>query len=294
MTVMVAVLTVLVSSAGCAFAESCLTGSDMDAATRNALTGSGTRYFDMIARGDVASLRQNSIPSLAGDFSGIEGTVKENQAALAGSKGSPRPPFLLEAQGSAPVPHAEFFCGVFGARGQTKDSAAFSINGLAPGKYGVVILDASSPKAYTVSLILQQVGSDWKIGGLYIKAGQTGGHDSAWFITRAHEYQSKGQVHNAWLYYLVARSLVSPLPFMSTATTDKLYDESQKLQPSDFPADGKTADLSAGTTTYKLTALFPEVVGNDLDLIVRYQAPDVSNTNTTYQSNVAVMKAPLR
>jgi hypothetical protein len=198
---------------------------------------------------------------------------------------------LLEAQGSAPVPHAEFFCGVFGARGQTKDSAAFSINGLAPGKYGVVILDASSPKAYTVSLILQQVGSDWKIGGLYIKAGQTGGHDSAWFITRAHEYQSKGQVHNAWLYYLVARSLVSPLPFMSTATTDKLYDESQKLQPSDFPADGKTADLSAGTTTYKLTALFPEVVGNDLDLIVRYQAPDVSNTNTTYQSNVAVMKA---
>ena len=292
MTLLLAVLTVLVLLAGSALAESCLSASDMDAATRNALTGSSTRYFDMIARGDVASLRQNSIPSLAGDFSGIEGTVKENQAALAGSKGSPRPPFLLEAQGTAPIPHAEFFCGVFGARGQTKDSAAFSINGLAPGKYGVVILDASSPKgAYTVSLILQQVGSDWKIGGLYIKAGQTGGHDSAWFITRAHEYQSKGQVHNAWLYYLVARSLVSPLPFMSTATTDKLYDESQKLQPSDFPADGKTADLSAGTATYKLTALFPEVVGNDLDLIVRYQAPDVSNTNTTYQSNVAVMKA---
>jgi hypothetical protein len=292
MTLLLAVLTVLVLLAGSALAESCLSASDMDAATRNALIGSSTRYFDMTARGDVASLRQNSIPSLAGDFSGIEGTVKENQAALAGSKGSPRPPFLLEAQGTAPIPHAEFFCGVFGARGQTKDSAAFSINGLAPGKYGVVILDASSPKgAYTVSLILQQVGSDWKIGGLYIKAGQTGGHDSAWFITRAHEYQSKGQVHNAWLYYLVARSLVSPLPFMSTATTDKLYDESQKLQPSDFPADGKTADLSAGTATYKLTALFPEVVGNDLDLIVRYQAPDVSNTNTTYQSNVTVMKA---
>jgi hypothetical protein len=292
MTGLLAVLAVLVLSAGSALAESCLTASDMDAATRSALTSSGSRYFDMIARGDVAVLRENAIPSLAGDFSGIEGTIKENQPALAGSKGSPRLPFLLEAQGTTPIPRAEFFCGVFGARGQTKDSAAFSINGLAPGKYGVVILDASSSKgAYTVSLILQQVGSDWKIGGLYIKAGQTGGHDSAWFITRAHEYQSKGQVHNAWLYYLVARSLVSPLPFMSTATTDKLYDESQKLQPSDFPADGKTADLSAGTTTYKLTALFPEVVGNDLDLIVRYQAPDVSNTNTAYQSNVAVMKA---
>ena len=289
-----AVLAVLAFSAGNALAESCLTSSDMDAATRTSLTSSGVRYFEMIARGDAASLRQNAIPSLAGDFSGVEGTVKENQSALTGSKASARPPFLLEAQGTAPIPRAEFFCGVFGARGQTKDSAAFSINGLAPGKYGVVILDAPSAKgAYTVSLILQQTGSDWKIGGLYIKAGQTGGHDSTWFIARAHDYQSKGQAHNAWLYYLVARSLVSPLPFMSTAATDKLYDESQKLQPADFPADGKTADLSAGTTTYKLTALFPEVVGNDLDLIVRYQAADVSNTNKTYQSNVAVMKALL-
>ena len=283
---------VLAFSSVNAMAENCLTASDMDAATRSALTGAGTRYFDMVARGDAASLRQNSIASLASDFSGIEGTVKENQSALAGSKASARPPFLLEAEGTAPLSRAEFFCGVFGARGQTKDSAAFSINGLAPGKYGVVILDAPSPKgAYTVSLILQLIGSDWKIGGLYIKSSQSAGHDGDWFITRAHDYQSKGQAHNAWLYYLVARSLVSPLPFMSTATSDKLYDDSQKLQPADFPADGKTADLAGGGATYKLTALFPEVVGNDLDLIVKYQAADVSNTNTTYQSNVAVMKA---
>lgn len=289
---LLALIAALTFSAGNAVAENCLTASDMDAATRNALTSSGLRYFDMIARGDAASLRQNAIPSLASDFSGIEGTVKENQPALAGAKGSARLPFLLEANGTAPIPRAEFFCGVFGASGQTKDSAAFSINGLSPGKYGVVIMDAPSSKgAYTVSLILQQIGSDWKVGGLYIKSSQSAGHDSNWFSAKAHDYQSKGQTHNAWLYYLVVRSLVSPLPFMSTAATDKLYDDSQKLQPADFPADGRTAGLPAGTTTYKLTALFPEVVGNDLDLIVRYQAADVSNTNTTYQSNVAVMKA---
>jgi hypothetical protein len=78
---------------------------------------------------------------------------------------------------------------------------------------------------------------------------------------------------------------------MSTAATDKLYDESQKAQPADFPGDAKTADLSAGTSTYKLSALFPEVVGSDLDLIVKYQVADVSNTNQSYQSNIAVMKA---
>jgi hypothetical protein len=87
-----------------------------------------------------------------------------------------------------------------------------------------------------------------------------------------------------------ARSLVSPLPFMSTATTDKLYDESQKSQPADLPEDGKTVDLPAGASTYKVTALFPEMVGNDLDLIVKYQAADVSNTNQAYQSNITVMK----
>jgi hypothetical protein len=292
--VLLAVLVVLGFSAANARGESCLTASDMDAATRNALTSTGLRYFDMIARGDVAGLRQNAIPSLASDFSGIEGTIKNNQPALAGAKGSARPPFLLQLDGTATVARAEFFCGVFGASGQTKDSAAFSINGLSPGKYAVVILDAPSAKgAYTVSLILQQIGSDWKLGGLYIKSSQTAGHDSNWFSTKAKEYQSKGQLHNAWLYYLMVRSLISPLPFMSTAATDKLYDDSQKLQPADFAADGKTADLSGGGATYKLTAVFPEVVGNDLDLIVRYQLPDVSNTNTTYQSNVAVMKALL-
>lgn len=292
------VLALLVFSAAIVLAESCLTSSDMDAATRTALANTALRYFGLIAKGDTASLRQSAIPSLAGDFSGIEGTVKENQPALAAAKATVRPPFLLQQDGSAAVPRAEFFCGVFGKNGQTSDSAEFSLNGLAPGKYAVTILDAPSAKgAYTVSLILVQQGSEWKLGGLYIKAGEFNAHDSNWFITRAHDFQSKGQVHNAWLYDLVARSLVSPLPFMSTAITDKLYDDSQKLQPADFPADGKTAELSSGTgagvTAYKLTALFPDVVASDLDLIVKYQVADVSNTNQTYQSNVAVMKALL-
>lgn len=292
-----AIVALLVIAAPMVLAESCLTSTDMDAATRTAVTNSALHFFDLIAKGDTASLRQNSIASLASDFSGIEGTIKENQPALVGAKATARPPFLLTADGNATIAHAEFFCGVFGKNGQTADSAAFSLNGIEPGKYGVVILDASTPKGtYTVSLILQQQGSDWKLGGLYIKSGQLNGHGSDWFISRAHDFQNKGQAHNAWLYYVVARSLISPLPFMSTAATDKLYDDSQKLQPADFPGDGKTADLSTGTAggaTYKLTALFPEFVGDDLDLIVRYQVAGVSNTNQSYQSNVAVIKALL-
>jgi hypothetical protein len=272
--------------------EDCQTSNDMDPASRTALTNTGLRYYDFVAKGDTATLRQNAIPSLVADFSGIEGTIKANQAALAEAKPAARPPFLLTEQGTAANPHAEFFCGVFGRNGQTADSAAFYLNGLAPGKYGVVIIDAPSPKGtFMVSEILQQQGSDWKLGGLYIKDAQFNGHDSKWFISHADAFKSKGQVHNAWLYDVVARTLISPLPFMSTAATDKLYDDSQKLQPADFPADGKTTDLAAGAATYKLAEIFPEVVGNDLDLIVKYQVPSIADSNQTYQSNVAVMRA---
>ena len=64
---------------------------------------------------------------------------------------------------------------------------------------------------------------------------------------------------------------------MTTAATDKLSDESQSSAAADLPADGKTVDLSVATATYKLTAIFPQAVGNDLDLIVKYQAADISN-----------------
>jgi hypothetical protein len=244
----------------------------------------------MVAKSDVASLQQNAIPSLASDFGGIEASVKAHQADLSGAQATVKSAFILD--GTTPVPHAEFYCGVFGKSGQTANSAVFYFDNLPAAKYGVILLDAASGKGRTmVSLILQQAGTDWKLGGLYIKPATVAGHDSDWFLARAREYKTKGQMHNASFFYAEARSLISPLVFMSTLATDKLYDEAQSAQPADVPAAGKTADLPAGNVTYKLIAVFPEVVGTDLDLIVKYQAADISNTNAAYQSNVAVMKA---
>ena len=279
-------------SAFIARAQSCQTSSDLDDATRASITAAGQRYFDMASKGDVASLRQSAIASLAGAFSSAEAAVKNRQQELAGAQTAARALFLLEAEGPAPISHAEFYCGVFGRNGQTAGSAVFNLENLPQGKYAVVILDATSTKARTsFSVILQQAGADWKLGDLYIESAQVAGHASDWFAARAREYKTKGQMHNAWFYFLLARSLISPLPFMSTLATDKLYDESQSLQPADVPSNGKTADLTVGNSTYKLAALFPKGVDNDLDLIVRYQSADVSNTNLAYQNNVSVIKA---
>jgi hypothetical protein len=156
-----------------------------------------------------------------------------------------------------------------------------------------VTLDVSTQKVpYTISFVLQQQGTDWKLGGFFLRPSQIAGHDSNWFLARAREFKSKGQNHSAWLYFVEGRELAVAVPFMYTQATDKLYDEAQTVKPPDLPVDGSTADLIAQNgKTYKLTALFPLTVGQDLDLVVKYQNPDVSNTGQTFQENMAVMKA---
>lgn len=277
-------------------AQTCSTASDMDANTRTALEATGKRLFDMAAKGDVFNLKQSAIPSLAANFAGIETAVIENKDAFSGATATVRPPYLLKLDGNEPAARAEFLCGVFGPQGQTANSAVFVIPNLPPGTYAVDILDVTggSKGPYTLSFVLQQIGNDWKLGGFYAKAAAVAGHDAKWYMQQGDQYKAKGQVHNAYLYYLEARDLIAPVPFMSTLETDHLYDTIHSNQPKDFPADGNTADLpGANGKTYKLTQIFPVVVGNELDLVVKYQYPDVSNTAQTFQENSAVMRALL-
>ena len=183
----------LIVSSAIAHAQTCQTAGDMDPATASALTATAKRLYDMAARGDSASLRQSAMASLASNFSGIESAVKENQPNLTGVQPVPRPPFLLKAEGTAPLQRAEFLCGIFGAQGQTRDSAVFVIPNLPPGNYGIVTLDAASPQgAYTVSFVLQQQGNDWKLGGFYAKPAQISGHDGNWFASSRPRIQDQG------------------------------------------------------------------------------------------------------
>ncbi len=276
---------------GTAVGQSCLTADEMDAATRNSLAAAGRQYFDWTVKGDVASIRQNAIPSVGADFGGIEAAVKESQANFAGAQATPRAPFLLKAEGKEPLARAEFLCGVFGRTGQTANSAVIVIPNLPPGEYGVVILDVAAKTPYTLSLVLQKIGNDWKLGGYYARPTQVGGHDGAWFRNQAREFKKKGQNHNAWLYFLKARELMAPVPFMSTLETDRIYDESQPLQPSDAPSAEAPVDISGGGKVYRVTSIFPVGIGDDVDLVVKYQSPSVANTAQTYQDNLAAIRA---
>jgi len=277
---------------GTIHAQTCQTATDIDSAVRTTLETTAKRYFGLIAQGQTAALQQSAIPSLAASFGGVETLLKDNQTAFASAQAAVRPPFLLTADGSQPLARAEFLCGVFGSAGQTRDSAVFILNNLPLGKYAVVVVDATgTPDSRSLTMILQQLGADWKLAGAFVRAAKVSGHDGAWFTQRARDFKAKGQTRNAWLYFREAIMLTTPADFMSTMATDKLYDEAQAVQPSDLPVDGKSVDLSAGGGTYKLTAVFPQSVGADLDLIVRHQVADASNSAQAFQTNSALIKA---
>lgn len=273
-------------------AQTCQSGPDIDAPVRTALETVARRYFDMAARGDAAGLKQNSIASVAANFAAIEAAVKDNGSALAGAQATLRPPFLLTADGPDAIPRAEFLCGVFGKSGQTKDSAVFVLNNLPPGKYGIAILDVSGGhSAMMLTLVLQQAGADWKLAGFFPRSSLAAGHDAAWFIQRAVDFKAKAQNHNAWLYYREAIALTAPVDFMSTLATDKLYEDTSAALPSDMPANGSNGlAISVGGKDHRLIDIFPLAVGDDLDVVVKYQADDVANTTRAFQENTAAIK----
>jgi hypothetical protein len=268
------------------FAEECKMGSDLDASTKSALDATAQRYFQMASIGDTNNLQQNSIPTVANDFSGIQSVVNDNKANF-GTSSTVRSTYELDAPGNAPITRAEFYCGIF----NSPDRVGFFLSNLPPGRYGLVILDAKGGKVpMTVSMILQEMAShQWKLGGFYARPTELAGHDAQWYLTQARQYKTKGENHNAWFYYLTAWDLTAPVPFMATNPLDKISDEMQALKPGDLPGQQPMALASAGKS-YNVTQLFAVPVEDGLGLVVKYQVPDVSNTSQAFADNMAVIK----
>src|SRR2546423_14486940 len=91
MALVIAMILVGFSASG--LAQTCYTSDEMDAATRSAIQSTASRYFDMVSRGDTATLKQNAIPTLASNFGGLEGAIKEIHAYRAGARVTTRAPY---------------------------------------------------------------------------------------------------------------------------------------------------------------------------------------------------------
>jgi len=57
------------------YAQSCRTSDELDEAAQKGITVAALHYFDLVAKGDVAAVRENSTANLASDFSAIENHI---------------------------------------------------------------------------------------------------------------------------------------------------------------------------------------------------------------------------
>ena len=204
--------------------QMCSSGADLDAATKSAIDSAARQYLDMSRNGDVAGLKANSIPQITGDFGAIEQAVVTNKPYLAEGQSTITGTYLLDAsQAKAPLPRAEFYCGIY----NSPERLAFFIPNLPPGRYAIAIQKVNGKDPITLSLVLQNVGAAWKLAGYYPRLDEIGGHDGQWYLTRAREFKAKGQLHDAWFYYLTAWDLTAPVNFMSTPLLDQIADEMQ-------------------------------------------------------------------
>jgi hypothetical protein len=233
-----------------------------------------------------------AIPDIASNAAGVNSILEEHKANLAAATATPRNVYLLDATANAQLEKAEFYCGVF----NSPNKIGFTLQNLPPGKYGLVILDVQGSKApYFYSFLMRQEGPAWKLAGMFPRPRQIAGHDSQWYWEQARQFKAKGQRHNAWYYYLAARELAAPLPFMSTAKLDNFYDEIQQATPPDLPEQNPISLTTASGKVYQVTNLFvvPDDQTKGLDLVVKYKTNDISDTGKTFVDNKEVMKALL-
>ena len=276
----------LLAFAGALAAQECSTGSDIDPATKSAIERAVQQYAQYAIQGNVSGLQQNAVGSLSTGIGPVQTALANFKPELTGARASTSAIYLLTFNGQG---RPEFYCGIY----NSADRTGMLINGLTAGTWAVVIVDISGGKApITIGQILQQQGTSWKIGGFILRPTQIGGRNSDWFLQKARDFKSRGQNRNAWFYYSVAWDLAAPLPFIGTASLDKIAQEMQSIRPSDLPTQQNPMSLTAGGKTFQVTSIDTVPVGDVLDLRVRYKAQAAnSDTGQLYQDNNAVMKA---
>lgn len=276
--------------AGCPLsrAQSCASGADLDAPTKTAIDAAATQYLNMSKSGDVAGLKANAIPAIAGNFGSIEQAVVSNKQYFSDGTATITGTYLLDAsQAKAALPQADFYCGIY----NSSDRVGFSIPNLPPGRYAVAIQKVNGKDPITLTLVLQEMGSAWKLAGYFPRLNSIGGHDGDWYLDKARDFKAKNQLHDAWLYYLTAWDLLAPVNFMSTPQLDKLSTEMSSARPGDLPSQSAPLSLSANGKTYQITELVAVPVDNKLDLRVRYTNANAGNSAIAFQDNMAVIKA---
>jgi hypothetical protein len=219
--------------AAVASAEVCTTQSQMTATDRDALAAAARGLAGKVQANDVGGLQAATAVEYAKDFSGIGAVVGSTAAKVKDGTLSVEQVYILNATqlkrgADGSVPDAQFFCSL----NKTMAEADFLISGLAPGRYGFVIVDVVGISApWRLSFLLRQDQTQWVMAGFYPKPLSAAGHDGLWYWTQARTMTAEKERWNAWLYYQQAESLLIPVNFIQSTHLEKLKTEASAAAP---------------------------------------------------------------
>jgi len=194
------------------------------------------------------------------------------------------------------LPEAQFFCSL----NKTVAEADFLIPGLAPGRYGFVIVNVvDTPSPWRLSFLLRQDQGQWVMAGFYPKPMSAAGHDGLWYWTQARTMTTQKERWNAWLYYQQAESLLSPVNFIQSTHLEKLKAEESAAAP---PALSEGVSANAPLVVkgpdgveYHFTGLGVDdsLAKDKIDIIAHLKVDQIGDPATARKRNSDAMVALL-
>ncbi|MGB9145916.1 MAG: hypothetical protein WCC14_08855 [Acidobacteriaceae bacterium] len=255
-----------------AFADSCTTQAQMTSAQRQQLIQVAQMLVGEVQSGDLAGLRNNTLPAIAGQFSGIANSANALRPTIAQAGLTVDALFAFDAQPSGgAAPGAQFFCSPPGST----MTVVLNFGNLPPGKYALAIVHATGvEKPQQISLVLAQDASgQWKLAGFFAKPLLLAGQNGVWYWSRARQYAQQHEDWAAHFYYQIASALVLPVNFLSSPNTDKLQREAGLVKPQNLPAQAP-AMFEANGNQFELTRVDTSTGLGPLDLAIHYNADD--------------------
>lgn len=271
-------------------AATCTTQAEMSAQDRDLLSAVALHLSAAIGQQDYDTLQTALLPAEAGDWDGIRGAAQAASPLLTGGKMQLRNLYLLDASMQPAPADTEFFC----ADKSGAINVTISMHALPPGKYGVVLADATgAPLDGQLGLILawDSAGQGWKLAGLSAHQGVFDGHDGVWYWTRARGL-AHGDPWSAWYSYDAARYLLVPVDYLSSPNLEKLNQEQAQIDPS--PEKSFPLSLTQGDRTWKVDTVIFDPSLRQPDLGVVYESTGVTDPAAQRTEATSVLSAFLK
>jgi hypothetical protein len=259
---------------------------------RDALSNEARILVAELQTGDAQSLRTNTIPSVAADFSGIAATADSLKPLIRQATITVNSLFVLDATTEpAGSPRTDFFCG--------SPVVVLNFPDLPPGMYALAIVHATGvPQPQQITLVLaQSADRRWMLGGLIPKPMTIAGHDGLWYWVAARKYEQKNMNLDAWFYLKTAANYLQPVDFLSSPNLDKLRHEEDQLKPGGLPGV-KPLIVNWSGSAFEVTSIDTTAELGSYDLEVQYtpdpiQAAQLRDPPTARKQVTQVMTALL-